>query len=104
MHTPGPWKLIGLPIPNLNKSEWRILDSEDKPIAQSDVGPHAFNLDNGRLIASAPRLLEALEDVLGRIDFLHEWAVKGEMHPGSSVAIAEAVGKYRIAIAEAKGK
>ena len=62
-HTPGRWQIVYLPTGTGN-SQWRVLDADAHPVASSDVGPHAYNEANGRLIAAAPELLEALEAVL----------------------------------------
>ncbi|KKK84367.1 hypothetical protein LCGC14_2784050 [marine sediment metagenome] len=54
-HTPGPWQIVYLPT-GTGKSQWRVLDADAHPVSSSDVGPHAYNEANGRLIAAAPTL------------------------------------------------
>ena len=60
MHTLGPWAIVYRPTGTGNR-QWRVFDKDYNPIAFSDVGPHAFNEANARLIAAAPELLKLLE-------------------------------------------
>lgn len=50
-----------------------------------------FNEANARLIASAPELLEALQDVLAHADFNNH--ASGIAHKKASLAIAKATGE-----------
>jgi hypothetical protein len=96
-HTPGPWKV----------------DAEGKDryiVAQHETGEYTFALlrhgfgmsgskqeleANARLIAAAPSLLAALEDLLdlGRAGFIQ----------GADIAVTRAVEEARAAVAAARG-
>ena len=88
-HTAAPWQQ------GLGREYWHIL-SERKPVAILQIGnPNAEA--NARLIAAAPELLEALDDLYrdlqGRLD---DGAL---FNPGTMQALSAA----RAAIAKAKG-
>ncbi len=61
-YTPGPWIVVYRPT-GAGNSQWRVYDKDYNPITSSGVGPHAFNEANARLIAAAPEMLAALEDI-----------------------------------------
>lgn len=84
-HTPGPWKYIAY-------DDDVVTDDERFSI----VGHHASVLeDDARLIAAAPELLEALEEMVDLFDGL----VSGEYQPDSFTTQPA-----RAAIAKAKGE
>ncbi len=63
----GRWALALRPVgPGSDKSRWTIIDGHNHPIAESPVGPHAFNEANGWLLKAAPQLLAALEALMDR--------------------------------------
>lgn len=59
-HTKGPWVWI-----NSNMSEMRAgrLFGESELVLDADPGIFVRSIDDAKLIAAAPELLEALEDV-----------------------------------------
>lgn len=57
-HTPGPWTIIQLP-----SADYRI-DAKQGPIHVCPAIAHG--LDDARLIAAAPDLLEALQNLVPR--------------------------------------
>ena len=95
-HTPGPWVKISRPIgPDTEVAHWRIFDQFDHPIADSPVGPYAFDQANGRLIAAAPALLAALEEIQLRVNEFCSKDCKctmGRINQACSAAIAAARG------------
>ena len=54
-HTPGPWKAIQLPPNETWKAQGHV-EADGKPIAMT------ARIEDARLIAAAPELLEAEED------------------------------------------
>lgn len=111
-HTPGPWRVCRS---NELENDWEIYDEDSastlaRPIVDSDGWPVAFVVDSSesyshraefghdaRLIAAAPMLLEALEELFGAG---MEWLM---MTDGKSDQIA-AIAKARAAIAAATGE
>ena len=75
--TPGPWQSKVNNISN-GITPWRIVGADEQLVAESPIGPHAFNKDNAKLIAAAPELRDALrepasrkcEGQAGRIDYV----------------------------------
>ena len=61
-HTPGPWIVVYQPTGTGN-SQWRVNDKDYNPITSSDVGPHAFNEANARLITAAPTMYGLLVEL-----------------------------------------
>ena len=101
-HTPGPWSLS----PSFDRVERRVQHGDNPPLvwgiasginsAHPDHMPRAEQIANARLIASAPELLEALEE----LERLTVWV--GGQNPVHD-AIESAKRKARAAIASAKG-
>lgn len=60
MHTPGPWEIIQLP-----SMEYRI-DAKQGPLRVCPATAHG--LDDARLIAAAPELLDAARKALNFIE------------------------------------
>lgn len=95
-HTPGPWKATGNPYSD--KARDVIAPNGDRIAALNGA---AFDYSsevaaNARLIASAPELLAALENMVSHFPF---WASKMQMTRIDRDAVALA----RHAIAKAKG-
>lgn len=63
-HTPGPWEAINTgPHWNNDKiSNWTIQYGD----SGEHIVDHVYSEEDARLIASAPALLEALEDIVWR--------------------------------------
>lgn len=90
-HTPGPWELcLG---DEGRSSEIFVLREDDDQVLIADVHSHVFGREHAdaRLIAAAPELLQALQDL--------EYAVEGLEYVQKEYA-AE-VQKARAAIAKA---
>jgi hypothetical protein len=88
MHTPGPW--------HLDETEYTLFVVSDvcdivATLAQDAVGIESV-IDNARLIASAPELLEALRETLSCIDQHTEDPVVGPIIEQARQAIAKATG------------
>jgi hypothetical protein len=84
MHTPGPWK-----VENNRQHVYSVLGYDNFPIVWEMGGLNT--LENARLIAAAPDLLEALKELLPLAD---------EMSGNASKIIARA----DAAIKKAEGK
>lgn len=94
-HTPGPWAAG----PCCHISGWVEIEA-DAPgavIASARNQPDEVNIANARLIASAPQMLEALEDAADYFHDIPESSVGGD---DEAVRIASVI---RAAIAAAKG-
>ena len=73
-HTPGPWSLSA----SFDRVERRVQHGDNPPLvwgiasginsAHPDYLPRAEQIANARLIAAAPDLLAALEDILARYE------------------------------------
>jgi hypothetical protein len=87
-HTPGPWRLWGSADPS------QVISAADCFVAQTVGGNDKAN---ARLIAAAPELLEALQDLFGADMEFHL------MGDGKEDQIA-AIAKARAAIAKATGE
>ncbi len=89
-HTPGPWTF------RQAGANWRVYASDGRSFDAGDALYHPENEANARLIAAAPELLRALEDLVDEqngpplIRYEKSWAA--------------AMGKARSAIAKAEGK
>lgn len=97
-HTPGPWK-----AKQLQNGDWVVLrEDRSKPGLRTrrvdDRG--AFAESDARLIAAAPDLLAALEDLAERYQAFREFWAKDDIDKRSSPSIDRA----RAAIANAKGE
>lgn len=91
-HTPGPWSVHADPD---NPGCCTIYPDHGHPIG--DCGAY-FDPGNARLIAAAPDLLEALEELRGAVIDL-------DQDEEGSVNLCEAaIRKARIAIAKARGE
>ena len=99
-HTPGPWevfeendttpiKIMGRHDVDVNSDTGREIHDWPKICTIADT---ADQWDNAHLIAAAPELLEALKDVIARIDFAGG--------PDGQHAIEKA----RVAIAKVRGQ
>ena len=65
--TPGPWKAELNDIGN-GITPWRIVGADEQVVADSPVGPHAFDKANAHLMAAAPAMLDALRGVAERLE------------------------------------
>lgn len=90
-HTPGPWK-----------AEYDLVEGPDGAyVAKAIIGvPREEYLANARLIAAAPDLLEALENVLDEVRFEGETGVVVVRADKANWALRAAVR----AIAKARGQ
>ncbi len=89
VHTPGPWSFRGC------DGGWAIDFNED----QEQVVDYVYEEADARLIAAAPKLLEALEDIAN--DYAERFDMDSQStNPGMKVVVENA----RAAIAKAKGK
>ena len=101
-HTPGPWSLSD----SFDRGERRVKHGDNPPLgwgiasginsAHPDYMPRAEQIANARLIASAPELLAALEE----LERLTVWV--GGQNPVHD-AIENAKRSARAAIAKARG-
>lgn len=92
-HTPGPWR-IGTAPPNGEQAIGTIRGMM-VAVATTGVGMEEETLANASLIAAAPELLEALQDVTTMLE--HMLMISGDPEPGSighkaRAAIAKAIG------------
>jgi hypothetical protein len=83
LHTPGPWK---------HDPTWGIIKHGKSEICAL----HSGNLDNARLIASAPDLIDLLEAAIARIQLANE-----EGNPILSAWLPDALSTLRKAKGEA---
>lgn len=87
-HTPGPWSFRGC------DGGWAIDFNED----QEQVVDYVYEEADARLIAAAPELLEALEDLAN--DYAERFDMDSQStNPGMKVVVENA----RAAIAKARG-
>ncbi|HET9109067.1 MAG TPA: hypothetical protein VFN79_17965 [Steroidobacteraceae bacterium] len=87
-HTPGPWRQTGT---------FTVQDSRGNRVARTGMArPHAENEANAHLIASAPDLLAALQQLLDEQEDAPLERRRTEW--------AEACARARRAIAQAEGK
>lgn len=87
-HTPGPWSFRGC------EGGWAIDFNED----QEQVVDYVYEEADARLIAAAPELLEALEDIAN--DYAERFDMDSQStNPGMKVVVENA----RAAIAKARG-
>lgn len=68
-HTPGPWR-IGAPPPNGLQT---IGTSEGMMVAVATTGLGMPTLENARLIAAAPEMLEMLKKCLDALVYAGPW-------------------------------
>lgn len=99
-HTPGPWASVGTTV---QAESIRGADCQDAELSQEQ------HRANARLIAAAPELLEALENVLNRIAELED--AKGFRHDKHDEKLTNARKSYEAAdtaawrlIAKARGE
>ena len=85
-HTPGPWRIESGPY-------YRAIRVDFEVIADMRQIGRSFNESNARLIAAAPDLLDALENVI------ESWGLGLLPHEDS-----EALDQARAAITKAKGE
>lgn len=104
-HTPGPW------FADQTGMIWRRNPAElyqngggvagDKPLAAIYVGWFGEGkvgypmMDNAKLIAAAPELLEALEEVSEFVDYLKEYNVPNDFPTDLPEKIKAAIAKAR---------
>lgn len=93
-HTPGPWRQIGV---NVRAGDALICWATNHH-ANTET-PEPEKLANARLIASAPELLSALEQLLETAESLNDWLVSD----GSINGEHELFQKVRAIISKAKG-
>jgi hypothetical protein len=93
-HTPGPWEAHGC---TLYAGKYRVGQTWD---AEYDGLPTPEMEANARLIASAPDLLRALEQLLETAESLNDWLVSD----GSINGEHELFKKVRAIISKAKGE
>lgn len=94
-HTPGPWRLR---YGKRFEYDYLLKAGKDTPIAywsNFKIRTKKESKANARLIAAAPDLLEALQEVLPMLEQL--LMIRGEPEPGSighkaRAAIAKAIG------------
>ena len=97
MHTPGPWKVDATGSEAAGWAFRIVGDANYAPLARiNGVGP--TSAANARLIAAAPKLLEALEALLEDINHTRIPGI------ADSNNIERSSGWARIVIAEAKGE
>ncbi|MHC3750729.1 hypothetical protein ACYKDZ_17815 [Stutzerimonas stutzeri] len=88
VHTPGPWSFRGC------DGGWAIDFNED----QEQVVDYVYEEADARLIAAAPELLEALEDIAN--DYAERFDMDSQStNPGMKVVVENA----RAALAKARG-
>lgn len=88
-HTPGPWSFRGC------DGGWAIDFNED----QEQVVDFVYEEADARLIAAAPDLLEALEDLADDISDRFDME-----SPSTNPGMKHAVGAARAAISKARGE
>lgn len=88
-HTPGPWEFRGHWI-------WPVGSNDDiGRVSESYLRPGSEREANGRLIAAAPELLEALKALLNKVD--HK---RYNIRKDFSFFVADAAARTAIAKAE----
>jgi 2-methylaconitate cis-trans-isomerase PrpF len=90
-HTPGPWNLY----PN-NASDWVVRKMFPDGQESHEIARCQSGMDNARLIAAAPELLEALKmavSALERSDYIQMDGDSVDVIDVSRAAIAKAVGE-----------
>jgi len=87
-HTPGPWKAIQLPPNETWKAQGHV-EADGKPIAMT------ARIEDARLIAAAPELLEACEEIIRGMISGPNSTTKNVTH--------YAIKKVQAAISKAKG-
>lgn len=99
-HTPGPWR-VSEQSPTIIKQDMRMIGNESGVLigsASGYTGSGFFPTDeeavaNARLIAAAPELLEALEEVMSMLGSeLVKDTLGYEWHDKARAAIAKATG------------
>lgn len=95
-HTPGPWAYVRNP----ESTRW-IIDSEPAHAIACTAGFEPDNEANARLIAAAPELLEALEELAERAGAFNVSGVYFD-EPSMTAEVA-ALQKAYAAIAKARG-
>ena len=91
-HTPGPWRVVD------SWNDHMVEGQNGEEIIWQD-GPHntpTINEANARLIAAAPDLLEALEDLI--------LLAQAVMHENGGYMVDDELSDARAAIAKAKGE
>ena len=89
-HTPGPWFAVGAQVEIEDDSVPDICTCDPQVMRQSHLDWHPRTVEaNARLIAAAPELLEALDDIIGM-------ARAGRM--------VHVINRAKAAIAKAKGE
>lgn len=95
-HTPGPWKLDG--VMAMDSPLWIVsIPGEQARIEIADYSSESEA--NARLIAAAPDLLEALEDMV----FLADGAMAAANRDGAEYRPDEELRDAKAAIAKARG-
>lgn len=98
-HTPGPWLIYRQPSGEIEKLDYLVKDGGSYEIDAHGLKhqwvAHALKIEDAHLIAAAPDLLAALEDM---IEVLHELATPSMISGSPKVQAARAV------IEKAKGK
>ena len=91
-HTPGPWHQAGL---ETKDSHWMrdVRDAEDRSVAWCGRFPIEEAHANARLIAAAPRLLNALYAILEGMEASGGWEGDDELFNEGMAAYREAMGR-----------
>lgn len=97
-HTPGPWRVGPYPGHVESMDGRLVAGCMGRQSAKDSDDTNAVNEANARLIAAAPELLEALEDVMER--FGTQLRLQGYGREFKE----EMLDKARAAIAQAKGE
>ena len=87
-HTPGPWNLY----PN-NASDWVVRKMFPNGQESHEIARCQSGMDNARLIAAAPDLLEALQAMLEQFTKTPSTLKDSEARCKAHAAIAKAMGE-----------
>ena len=89
-HTPGPW---GCCDTSYHAHDYRLTKPNGEPLPLVVIAnDHSEQRANARLIAAAPELLAALEEIRNLATW-HSAKAKGEIYARATAAIAKAKGE-----------
>ncbi len=99
-HTPGPWHFTHETDAHRARGKFLVVFPVGDPVVVCDVNRHRGPASeaNARLIAAAPELLEALNDMLDEFRCDTSYPMGDVRH-----AAVEAIAKARAALAKAEG-